>query len=85
MTAREFTALRKRLSLTQRELAEHLDMSLRAIQEIEKGEGEIRQIHALAIERIAMTLAVAYDDPMLAPGSVRNEALEISRRLRGVE
>lgn len=45
-------AIRKRLRLTQAEMAERLGMSHRAWHAIEVGESACRKIHVLAAERV---------------------------------
>ena len=71
--------LRKELGLTQQEMANQLDMALRSYQAIEAGESEYRFIHRLAAERIALMIAVDKKDPMLAPPSLRRDAIELVR------
>ena len=74
MTVAEFIALRKRLGMTQTQLANHFGMSLRAIQDIENGRSELRFIHVLAIERIALAVGAALNDPDIIPQRVKDEA-----------
>jgi transcriptional regulator with XRE-family HTH domain len=71
--------LRKELGLTQREMADRLHMALRSYQAIEGGESEYRFIHRLAAERVALMIAVEKKDPMLAPLSLRQDAIELVR------
>jgi transcriptional regulator with XRE-family HTH domain len=71
--------LRKALGLTQQEMADRLDMALRAYQSIEAGESECRLIHRLAAERVGLMVAVDKKDPKLVPDSVRDDALELVR------
>lgn len=71
--------LRKDLGLTQQEMADALDMALRSYQAIEGGESEYRFIHRLAVERVALAVAVDKKAPMLAPPPVRRDALELVR------
>jgi DNA-binding XRE family transcriptional regulator len=71
--------LRKELGLTQQEMANQLDMALRSYQAIEAGESEYRFIHRLAAERIALLIAVDKKDAMLAPPSLRRDAIELVR------
>ncbi|RIY00200.1 XRE family transcriptional regulator [Aureimonas flava] len=59
MTVEEFIALRKRLGLTQTQLANYLGMSLRAIQDIENGRSALRLVHVLAIERLSLSIGSA--------------------------
>jgi DNA-binding XRE family transcriptional regulator len=83
MTSDELTAFRKGLGLTQTEMAGRVGLSLRAYQEIEGGASKVRPLHVAAAERAALTLAVERGEPMLAPVSVRREALELARLIAG--
>src|SRR5260370_35977333 len=71
--------LRKAMGLTQQQMADALDMALRSYQSIESGESEYRFIHRLAAERIALMIAAEKKAPMLAPQSVRDDAIELVR------
>jgi DNA-binding XRE family transcriptional regulator len=71
--------LRKELGLTQQEMANQLDMALRSYQAIEAGESEYRFIHRLAAERVALMIAVDKKAPMLAPPSLRRDAIKLVR------
>jgi DNA-binding XRE family transcriptional regulator len=71
----DLIALRKDLGLTQHEMAERLGMALRGYQDIEAGESKYRFIHRLAVERVALLMAVDKGDPQLAPSSVRDDAI----------
>jgi len=79
----EIAAIRATLRLTQAEMAERIGLGLRAYQDIEGGVSKVRQIHIAAVERAALALAVERGNPMLAPASVRREALEIARLITG--
>src|SRR5215471_13414721 len=83
MNRSELQVLRKSLGLTQAELADHLDMSLKAYADIENGNSSLRQVHVFAIERIALKIAAERDEPMLAPEVVRREALKVVRAIEG--
>lgn len=71
--------LRKDLGLTQQEMANKLDMALRSYQAIEAGKSEYRFIHRLAVERVALQIAADKKEPMLAPVSLRKDAIELVR------
>jgi transcriptional regulator with XRE-family HTH domain len=77
--------LRKEMGLTQQQMADELDMALRSYQSIEAGESEYRFVHRLAAERVALMRAADTKAPMLAPQSVRDDAIELVRvgRLSG--
>jgi len=77
--------LRKELGLTQQEMADRLDMAVRAYQAIEAGESEYRLVHRLAAERVALMIAVDKKDADLVPAPVRDDAIELIRigRLTG--
>jgi transcriptional regulator with XRE-family HTH domain len=74
--------LRKQLGLSQTALAEELGMSLRAYQDIEAGKSAYRRVHFLAVERVALQLAVDRKDIALAPPAVRDDALELAALIR---
>jgi DNA-binding XRE family transcriptional regulator len=82
MTADELIALRRACGLTQTEFAERVGMTLRPYQSLESG-GEMLPRHVLAIERAALAIAVEKKAPMLAPPSVRRDALELCRLITG--
>lgn len=73
MTAAEFIALRKRMGMTQGALANLLDMSLRAVQDIENERSSLRTIHALAIERLTLSLAASYGAADWIPPAMMQE------------
>lgn len=75
----DLVALRKDLGLTQHEMADRLDMALRAYQAIEAGESDYRLIHRLAAERVALMVAADKKDAQLAPDAVRDDAIELVR------
>jgi transcriptional regulator with XRE-family HTH domain len=75
----DLIALRKDLGLTQQQMADELDMALRAYQSIEAGESEYRFIHRLAAERVALAIAADKKAPMLAPQPVKDDAIELVR------
>jgi transcriptional regulator with XRE-family HTH domain len=77
--ADDLISLRRDLGLTQQEMAARLDMALRSYQAIETGESAYRYIHRLAVERAALAIAADNKAPMLAPASVRRDAIELVR------
>ena len=83
MTVAELNELRKRLGLTQTEMGAGIGLAMRSYQEIESGSTKLRAGHVLAAERFALSLAVERGDPMLAPASVRRDALELARLITG--
>jgi len=58
-------------------------MTLRPYAELESGRSEFRPIHARAAERAALEVAIERGNPMLAPASIRREALELARLITG--
>jgi DNA-binding XRE family transcriptional regulator len=80
----DLIAIRKGLDFTQTAMADLLGMSLRAYQALEAGESTVRPIHILAAERAAMMNAVLKGSPMLAPESVRADALDLVTLIRGL-
>lgn len=80
MTVDELIALRKKMMMTQAGLAAELGMSTRAVQDIENGRAELRKVHILAVERIAMQAAIVYDDLTYLPENVRADIIELAKR-----
>lgn len=83
MTPEEFTATRKAIGLTQIELAARLGVTSRAVQDLEAGASRLKALHVAALERIALTVALERENPMLAPLTIRREAAQITRLLVG--
>lgn len=80
MTVEELIALRKKMMMTQGGLAAELGMSTRAVQDIENGRAELRRVHILAVERIAMLAALLYDDLTYLPANVHADIIELAGR-----
>jgi transcriptional regulator with XRE-family HTH domain len=78
MTPDELVSLRKRLDLTQQGLGELIGLGLRAYQDLEAGKSPIRPLHVLALERVAEKLAVVAKNPLMAPETVRRDALDLA-------
>lgn len=83
MTAADFASARKALGFTQKGLGERIGMKARSIADIEAGITPVRLIHVLALERLCLSVALERQDPMLAPASVRREALDLTALIRG--
>lgn len=83
MSPEQFTAARKAMGLTQTELAERFGVTSRAIQDLEAGVSRMKALHVAALERIALTVALERNNPMLAPLIIRREAAQITRLLVG--
>lgn len=83
MQCADLVALRKSLVLTQTEMADRVGLGLRAYQELEGGNSKLRPIHVAAAERVALAVAVERKEPMLAPASIRSQALDLAQMLRG--
>lgn len=81
--AAELTALRKTLGLTQTEMAEGMGMTLRPYQMLEAGGTPVLKRHLHVAEWLALDLAVARGNPMLAPAPMRRKALELARLITG--
>lgn len=79
----DIIALRKRLGWTQAQMAERIGIGLRAWQIIEGDPSKLRTMHVHAVERAALAAAVEQGDPMLAPASVRKQALDLARMITG--
>lgn len=73
MTLAEFKDLRRKLGLTQAEMAAEFGMSLRGYQGIEGGQNPVRKLHMLAAERVAIGAALKTNDPTLLPAFFRKE------------
>jgi len=81
--AADLVAFRENIGLTQAQLAARLGMHSRTYQELEAGKSKLRDVHALAIERIALDVALETGDPMKAPAEVRRLALDLARLITG--
>jgi DNA-binding XRE family transcriptional regulator len=77
MSAEEMEALRKTLGFTQAEMAKALGIGLTTYSEMIR-RGEIEERYRLAAERVALSIAVQRGNPMLAPPSIRKEALALA-------
>jgi len=82
MTVDELIALRKRLGLTQAQMADRIGLGLRAYTEIENGRSALRGIHVAAAERVSLAIAAERGDPMLAAPAARRDALAVGEALR---
>jgi hypothetical protein len=60
-------------------MADYIGMSLRGYQALEAGDSPIRPLHILAMERAAEKIAIATKRPMLAPPTVRLDALTLTK------
>lgn len=83
MTGEDLAKARKALGLTQAQFGERLGMGRRSIADIETGTSPVRLIHSLALERLALALAIERAEPMLAPAGIRREALDLVTLIRG--
>jgi transcriptional regulator with XRE-family HTH domain len=83
MKPADLKALRNTLDLNQADMATRMGLGARAYQALEAGESAIRPIHVNAAERAALAIAVERRQPMLAPASIRREALDLAAMLRG--
>jgi len=76
-------AIRKGCEMTQHSMANQLGMSLRAYQALEAGESQVRPIHVLAAERMALGYAVLMERLDMCPAEVRSDALDLAALIRG--
>lgn len=83
MNRDDLKALRNALALNQADMAARIGLGARAYQALEAGEATIRPIHVNAAERAALAIAVERRQPMLAPASIRREALDLAALMRG--
>ncbi|TBB44202.1 XRE family transcriptional regulator [Rhizobium ruizarguesonis] len=74
MTAQELIAMRKKMQMTQTQIAKAMGLSLRGYQKLEDGESNIREVYRLALERLSLTSAAEHRDVTNAVVSVRREA-----------
>lgn len=77
-TPAELLERRKRLGLTQRDVAEGLGLTERTYQRIEGGDSRITLMLSLAMELIAMRLAISEKKPELASPVLRREARQLA-------
>lgn len=86
MTGAELKALRRAMGITQTTMAQRLGISLRGYQDIEAKDDEaIREVHQLAVERIAITAAASAGNPMLAPAAARRDASKLGKLLKDAQ
>ena len=71
--------IRKRLGLTQTEMASRIGMGARAYSDLETGISKVRLVHTLAAERVSLQEARARQDATLAEHSVIQDARAIIR------
>lgn len=74
MSPDELREWRRAADLTQAELAELLDMSLRAVQDLESGKTPLRRLHVLAIDSASALLAIRENDLTKATKGARRQA-----------
>ncbi|MFT4015142.1 MAG: helix-turn-helix transcriptional regulator [Paracoccus sp. (in: a-proteobacteria)] len=85
MTREEFIEARKAMGMTQTDVAEQMGMSLRQIQNIETGAGDMRRVHSLAMERITLAFAAASGEWQVAAPAARRDAMDVVALFRGKE
>lgn len=83
MTKDDAVALRKKLGLTQQELAAELGITGRSWQDVESGKTRLKKLHRLALEMIALERAEAVGDLNMATARVRRIALGLARQITG--
>jgi DNA-binding XRE family transcriptional regulator len=66
--------LRRTCKLSQGEMAARLGLSLRAYQDIETGASPYRKLHRLAVERLALELAVEDGNAKILPEDLQRLA-----------
>ena len=82
MTREELRSLREKLGLSQAQMAERIGIRLRAYSDLENLNRAVRDVSGLAAERVALAVAAERGDPMLAPASVRRDALALIQALK---
>jgi len=83
MNVGDLKALRDRAGITQAEMADLIGLSHRAYQDVEAGASKLRNLHALAVERVSLALALSQGNIDLALPSVRRDALSLAAMIRG--
>lgn len=78
MTVEDAIRLRLAMGFTQVTLAIELGMTSRAWQAIELGASDLRQVHILALERIALKQAAKLKNVGFLPESVRKDVAAVS-------
>ncbi|MBY5657163.1 helix-turn-helix domain-containing protein [Rhizobium leguminosarum] len=78
MTAQELIAMRKKMQMTQTQIAKAMGLSLRGYQKLEDGESNIREVYRLALERLSLTSAAEHRDVSNAVPSVIREAVVVA-------
>lgn len=78
MTPDELIALRKSFAFTQTTMAGRLGMSYRAYSDLETGKAQIRQVHAMAVECLAIRIAAETGELSRLPRT----AIEVVAKLR---
>jgi transcriptional regulator with XRE-family HTH domain len=74
---------RRRLHLSQAELAERLGMSLRGYQDLERADASVKPVYFLALEFLQLQVAAERKAPELASVQGRALALEIAALIKG--
>lgn len=81
MSGAEFRQARQTMGLTQGQLAERIGCSLRSVQDIEN-RATVRKIHALALDRVSLTVALEHANPEMATRRALNGALTLYRLIQ---
>lgn len=77
----QLLAARKRLKLTQGEMAGFIGLSKRAYSDLETGNTPIRGLHMLAADQVSLMLAAQQKDPSMVPPHFRKEILMLAKDL----
>jgi transcriptional regulator with XRE-family HTH domain len=75
MTVTELIELRKRMGLSQADMATGMGLGSRAYQEVEARSGELKQRHRMLAERFTLAHAVVSTSPEYLPSSIRTEVI----------
>ena len=73
--------LRKRLGLTQSEMAGQMGLSLRPYQKLESKERRVGRRHIRLAKSVALDVAIKKEDPELAPEPVRDKAIKFAKMI----
>lgn len=79
----ELKTYRETAKITQAEMARLMGLGNSAYQDLETGFSKFKDRHQLALERVSLKLAVERGDINLALPSVRRDALDLAKMIRG--
>lgn len=75
--------LRERMGITQKQLADMLEMSLTQVHDLENGKANVRKIHIMAIERASLSIALDKGKPEIADAGIRQDMIRFIKLWAG--